>query len=135
MFATTPKGITKIHMAGKSKTHLSVIGSAGRKERLKRVVTGDQETSEVNEKLSSNVEEDQEEVDADQAQDRIDLGDVGLALQVVEDRVLGELYGCFMVSKLYILGSRYPSIFTLLGKKQMTECEKEKNTPPCQAGK
>lgn len=97
------KGLQKSTWLGKVKTHLSVIGFAGRKERLKRVVTGDQETSKVDEELASNVEEDKEEVDADQTQDRIDLGDVGLALQVVEDGVFGELYGFLMVSKLHSL--------------------------------
>lgn len=84
----------------KSKTHLSVIGGTGSKESLKRVVAGNQETGKVNEKLASDVEEDKEEVDADQTQDRIDLGDVGLALQVVENRVLGKLYRLPMVSMI-----------------------------------
>lgn len=70
---------------------LSVIGGTGSEESLKRVVTGNQETGKVDEELASDVEENQEEVDANQTQDRIDLGDVGLALQVVKNGVLREL--------------------------------------------
>lgn len=90
----------------KSKTHLSVIGFTGSEESLKRVVAGNQETGKVNEELASDVEEDKEEVDADQTQDRIDLGDVGLALQVVEDGVLGKLYRLPIVSMIY-----FPLVF------------------------
>lgn len=86
----------------KSKTHLSVIGGTGSEESLKRVVTGNQETGKVDEELASDVEENQEEVDANQTQDRIDLGDVGLALQVVKNGVLRELYRLPMVSTTYI---------------------------------
>lgn len=75
----------------KKKTHLSVIPSTRREQGVDRVVTGDKETSEVDEELASDVKEDEEEVDADKTQDRIHLGDVGLALQVVKDGVLGEL--------------------------------------------
>lgn len=73
------------------KTHLSVIGSTRREQCLERVVTRDEETSKVNQELAGDVEEDQEEVDTDQTQDRIHLGDVGLALQVAQDGVLGKL--------------------------------------------
>jgi hypothetical protein len=74
-----------------SESHLSVIRGARSEEGLERVVTGEEETGEVNEELASDVEENEEEVDADQTQDDIDLGDVGLALQVVQNGVLGEL--------------------------------------------
>lgn len=72
-------------------THVGVIGLAGGEESLERVVAGDDETSEVDEELSSNVEEDQEEVESAETQDGVDLGDGGLLLEVVEGRVLGQL--------------------------------------------
>lgn len=72
-------------------TYLSVIRGARREEGLEGVVTGDEETGKVDEELASDVEKDKEEVDSDQAEDRIDLGDISLTLKVVEDRVLGEL--------------------------------------------
>jgi hypothetical protein len=72
-------------------SHLSVIRGARSEEGLERVVTGEEETGEVNEELASDVEENEEEVDADETQDDIDLGDVGLALQVVQNWVLGKL--------------------------------------------
>lgn len=76
---------------GLRKTHLGVIRGARSEEGLERVVTGEEETGEVNEELASDVEENEEEVDADKTQDDIDLGDAGLALQVVQNRVLGKL--------------------------------------------
>lgn len=80
-------------------TYLSVIRSTRREEGLEGVVTGEEETGKVDEELASNVEEDQEEVDSNQAEDHIDLGDIGLTLKVVEDRVLGELSEKMSVSK------------------------------------
>jgi hypothetical protein len=72
-------------------SYLSVILGVGGEEGLEGVVAGNEETGEVSEELASDVEEDEEEVNSDQAEDGVDLGDVGLALKVVEDRVLGEL--------------------------------------------
>lgn len=72
-------------------TYLGVIRGTRREEGLEGVVAGEKETGKVDEELASNVEEDQEEVDSDQAEDHVDLGDIGLTLKVVEDRVLGEL--------------------------------------------
>jgi len=43
---------------------LSIISSAGAEQSLKRVVSRKNETRSVNEKLASNVEEDQEEVES-----------------------------------------------------------------------
>lgn len=73
------------------RSYLSVVGTTGGEESLHGVVTGQEETGQVNQEVASDVEEDQEEVDADQTQDSVDLGDRGLSLQVVQDRVLGEL--------------------------------------------
>lgn len=72
-------------------TYLGVIRGTGREESLEGVVAGEEETGKVDEELASDVEEDKEEVDSDQAEDHVDLGDIGLTLKVVEDRVLGEL--------------------------------------------
>ena len=75
----------------KKQTHLRVILGPLCKERLERVVGGDQEARKVDQKLAGDVEEDQEKVDADQAEDSVDLGNGALALKVVEDGVFGEL--------------------------------------------
>lgn len=77
---------------GTGKTHLGVIRSTSGEQRLERIVSGDQETGEVDEELASDVKEDKEEVDSHQRQDGIDLGDRGLSLQVEQDGVLGELW-------------------------------------------
>lgn len=72
-------------------THLRVIRSSGGEQSVQRVVGRDNETRQVDKELAGDVEEHQEEIDADQAEDHVDLGDGGLALQVVKDGVFGQL--------------------------------------------
>lgn len=50
-----------------SVSYLGVIRGTRREEGLERVVTGEEETSEVDEEFASDVEEDEEEVDTDEA--------------------------------------------------------------------
>jgi hypothetical protein len=59
---------------------------------MKRVITRDQETGKINQELASDVEEDEEKVDADKTEDGVDLGDGGLSFEVVEEGVFGELF-------------------------------------------
>ena len=70
---------------------LGVIALAGGEKGLEGVVAGEEETGKVDEELAGNVEEDQEGVNTNQTQDHIDLGNTGLTLEVVQNRVLGEL--------------------------------------------
>lgn len=70
---------------------LGVIDLAGAEESLERVVTGNDESSNVDEELSGNVEEDEEEVETSETKDHVDLGDRRLLLKVVECGVLGQL--------------------------------------------
>lgn len=70
---------------------LGVIGLAGAEEGLERVVGRDDEAGGVDEELSSNVEEDQEEVQGTEAEDDIDLGHIGPLLKLLQLRVLGQL--------------------------------------------
>lgn len=76
---------------GFRRSHLSVIRGSGGEESLKGVVAGQEETGKVDQEGASNVEENEEEVHSSQTQDHIDLGNRGLSLKVVEDRVLGKL--------------------------------------------
>jgi len=73
------------------RTHLSIISRTRGKQGLKRVITRNQETGKVNQELASDVEEDEEKVDADKTKDGVDLGDGGLSFEVVEEGVFGEL--------------------------------------------
>lgn len=59
---------------------------------MKRVVAGNQKASKVDQKLASDVEEDEKKVDADETQNGVYFRDRRLPFQVVEDRVLGELF-------------------------------------------
>jgi hypothetical protein len=70
---------------------VGVIGLARGEQSLERVVTGNEETSKVDEELASDVEEDEEEVEGTETEDDVDLGDGALLLKVVEGRVLGQL--------------------------------------------
>lgn len=73
-------------------TYVGVIGLARGEQSLERVVSWDDETSQVDEELSGNVEEDQEEVEGAETQDGVDLGNGALLLKVFEGRVLGQLW-------------------------------------------
>ena len=64
-----------------------------REERLKRVVGRQREASSVDEKLSGDVEEDEEEVESAETEDDVDLRDGRLLLEVGEGWVFGELPG------------------------------------------
>ena len=70
---------------------LSVIALGGGEESLEGVVGGDDEAGGVDEELSGNVEEDKEEVEGAEAENNVDLGDVGLLLKLLQLRVLGQL--------------------------------------------
>lgn len=61
-------------------------------EGTKRVVAGDDETSQVGQKLASEVEDNEEEVESADTDGGIGLGNTSLLLEVVEGGVLGELY-------------------------------------------
>ena len=69
--------------------YLSVIDLAGAEESAQRVVSRDDKASNVDEELASNVEKDEEEVQASKTQDCIHLGHGGRLLEVVEGGVLG----------------------------------------------
>lgn len=62
-------------------------------EGTKRVVARDDETSEVGQKLASEVEDNEEEVESADTDGGIGFGNTSLLLEVVEGGVLGELYG------------------------------------------
>jgi len=69
---------------------LSIINLASAEQCLEGVVSGDDETGEVNEELATDVEEDEEEVETDKAEEDVDLGDIGLLFEVVEHGILAQ---------------------------------------------
>jgi len=71
---------------------LSVVSLGSGEEGIKRVEGRDDESSNVDKELASNVEEDQGEVEDTETKDDVDLGNAGLLLKLVELRVLGELF-------------------------------------------
>lgn len=56
-----------------------------------RVVAGDDEASKVGEELTTQVEDDEEEVKGNDTDDGIGLGDTNLLLEIVQGGVLGQL--------------------------------------------
>lgn len=70
---------------------LGVVDLAGAEQSLQGIVTRNDEACKVHQELATNIEEDKEEVETDQAKESIDLRHAGLSLEVVKDRVLGEL--------------------------------------------
>ena len=72
-------------------THLCVIDLAGAEQGSERVVSGNGEASNVHEESASNVEEDEEEVQAGKTEDSVDLGHRCLLLEIVEGGVFRQL--------------------------------------------
>jgi hypothetical protein len=70
---------------------LGIIGLVGREDSFKGIVSGEDETSKVGKDLTSKVEENEEEVEADNTKNGVDLGDGRLLLKVVEDLILRQL--------------------------------------------
>jgi hypothetical protein len=70
------------------KAYLSIVSLAGAEQSFQRVISRNDEAGEVDEELASDVEEDEEEVQGEKAEDDIDFGNRRLALEVVEGRVL-----------------------------------------------
>lgn len=70
---------------------LGIIGLAGREDSFEGIVSGEDETSEVGKDLASEVKENEEEVEADNTKNGVNLGDRSLLLKVVEDLVLRQL--------------------------------------------
>jgi hypothetical protein len=71
--------------------HLGVVDLASAEQGIQGVVAGDNESGNVDEELAGNVEEDEEEVQASETENGVDLGYRGLLLKVVEGGVLGQL--------------------------------------------
>lgn len=63
----------------------------GGEERLERVVAWDHESSNVGQELTTKVEDDKEEVERDDTDDGVGLGDRGALLEIVQGRVPGQL--------------------------------------------
>jgi len=70
---------------------LSIVDGARREQSVQGVVCRDDKAESVDKELSSDVEEDEEEVQGADTEDDVDLGYAGLALEVVEKLVLSEL--------------------------------------------
>lgn len=70
---------------------LRVVLLIRREERAQRVVSGDPKAGNVGQELAAEVEDDKEEVEGDDADDGVGLGDAELLLEVVEGGVLGQL--------------------------------------------
>jgi len=70
---------------------LSIICFTNTEESFKRVVSRNDETSKIGKKLSTDVEEDEEEVGSNKTQESIHFGDRCLLLQIVQDWILRKL--------------------------------------------
>lgn len=68
---------------------MSIIDFAGGEEGLEGEVARKNEAGEIDEEGSSQVEEDEEEVQAAESKSDVDLGNASLSLKIVEDFVLG----------------------------------------------
>lgn len=71
-----------------------MLGSG--EEGLEGVVAGNHKTSDVGQKLTAKVEDDEEEIKQDSAENSIGLGNTALSLEVDESRVPAQLEGGIM---------------------------------------
>lgn len=70
---------------------LSVIVLVLGEQGTEGVVSGDDEASQVGQELTTEVEDDEEEVEGSKTDDGVGLGDTSASLEVVQGGVLGQL--------------------------------------------
>lgn len=70
---------------------LSVISLADTEQSFEGIVSRNDKASQVGQDLSTKVEEDKEEVETDDSEKPVDLWNRGLLLEIVDDRVFGQL--------------------------------------------
>ena len=73
------------------------------------VVAGDNKASEVGEELTTQVENNEEEVESAESDDGVGLGDTGRLLEVLENGVLGQLLRNGHVSERRSKGQMAPA--------------------------
>lgn len=83
-----------------SDAYLGIIDLARTEQSFQRIVSWDEEAGKVDKKFASDIEEDQEKVDADKAEKGVDLRNRSLLLEIVEHRIFGQLER-FSISKLF----------------------------------
>lgn len=70
---------------------MSIVSLACTEQGIQRVVSWDNEACKVDKEFASDIKEDQEEVDADNAKEGIDFGNGCLFLKIIESRILRKL--------------------------------------------
>jgi hypothetical protein len=85
---------------------LGVIDGAAGEQRVEGVVGRNDKANRVHKKLSSDVEEDQEEVQGAESEHDIDFGYIGIGLEVIEDFVFPELRRDLLATRLIISPQR-----------------------------
>lgn len=72
--------------------NLSIINLTRTEQRFQGVIARHEKAGKVNKKFASNVEEDKEKVDSDEAEKGVDLGHRSLFFEIVEHGVFGQLH-------------------------------------------
>ena len=81
--------------------YLGIINLARTEQSLQGIVSWNEEPGKVHEKLASNIEEDKEKVDADEAEKGVDLWHRSLLFEVVEHGIFGQLYHPFISTLIW----------------------------------
>lgn len=84
----------KLRQNKTTKTHcqpLGVVNLAGTEQGLKGVIARDDEASQIGQELTTEVEDDKEEIQGTGSENCIDLRNRSLLLDVVKGRIFGEL--------------------------------------------
>ena len=72
--------------------YLGIVHFACTEQSFKGVVPWDKESGKVHKKVSGDVKEDKEEVDADETEKGVDFRHRGLLFEIVEHGILGQLF-------------------------------------------
>lgn len=72
--------------------YLGIINCTCTEQSLQGIVSWDEEPGKVHKELASDIEEDEEKVDADKAEKGVDFRHRSLLFEVVEHMVFGQLF-------------------------------------------
>jgi hypothetical protein len=71
---------------------LGIVRLRCREQRFKRVISRNDEAGKVGQELATEVEDDEEEIERNEADEGVCLRDAGLLLEAVQGGVFGELH-------------------------------------------
>lgn len=100
-------GVTTSTLCMDKDAYLGIIDLARTEQSFQRIVSWDEEAGKIHKEFASDVKEDQEKVDADEAEKGVDLRNRSLLFEVVEHGVFGQLEKLRISIRFWQDDSRY----------------------------